>query len=131
MEKVVKLMIIVFSFAAIPVFSQDVEGVFVSPEKHQTPEQVVQDKQACFAYANDKVDAWKHRTAKETGIGAVGGAVIGKIFGKPGVGAVAGGAAGGIHGHKKAKDADNMIRQEYGACLREKGYAVEENDGNI
>ncbi|HXA02294.1 MAG TPA: YMGG-like glycine zipper-containing protein, partial [Cytophagaceae bacterium] len=46
----------------------------------------------------------KHKTLKDAGIGAVGGAVAGKVFHKPGVGAAAGAAAGGIYGHRKSNN---------------------------
>lgn len=127
---------VLFTLLAFTAYSQDseavefdeeaVENVLVTPRGHQNNQVVLGDKQACFAHADEEVDAWKHRTLKETGIGVGVGAVIGKIFGKPGIGAVGGGAAGGIHGHKKAKEEKRLMQQEYASCLRDKGYEVQE-----
>ncbi|MFL5728129.1 MAG: glycine zipper family protein [Cytophagaceae bacterium] len=77
-----------------------------------------QDEYTC----SQNAQVGKHKALKDAGIGAAGGAVAGKILGKPGAGAVVGGAAGGVYGHKKSKDNNGYSSKKYTKCMRDKGY---------
>lgn len=104
---------------------KDPEKVKVTLSDYQSAEEFNEDKQACAASADEQVDATGHKTIKNTGAGVAGGAVIGKILGKPGLGAIAGGAAGAYRGKKKSGKDKTEFNNVYASCLREKGYQVE------
>ena len=76
------------------------------------------DENACSQTATK---TGKHKTLKDAGIGAVGGAVVGKIAHKPGAGAAVGAASGGIYGHKKSKNG-GFSNKKYDKCMKDKGY---------
>jgi len=114
-----------FSFTSGYTQDKDPEKVKVTLGDHQSAEEFNEDKQACAASADEQVDATGHKTLKNTGAGVAGGAVLGKILGKPGLGAIAGGAAGAYRGHKKSDKDKAEFNNIYASCLREKGYNVE------
>jgi hypothetical protein len=78
-----------------------------------------QDENACTQAA---AKGGKHKTLKDAGIGAAGGAVVGKVFHKPGVGAAAGAAGGGIYGHRQKGKSKGVSSKKYNKCMRDKGY---------
>ena len=116
--------IIAFLFA-FTMMGQDVDEVKITPDHHQSEKTVNEDKEVCYAEADEQWQHTKHKTLKNTGVGTGVGAVIGKIFGKPGAGAVVGGAAGAYRGHKESKKDQQEFNNLYASCLRDKGYSVE------
>jgi outer membrane lipoprotein SlyB len=94
--------------------------------------QAQRDIGECEALADHyvKSDAGQ-QAAKETAIGAIGGAVIGGAggavtgdFGRGvGVGAAAGAAAGLVHGIIRASEPSPLFKSFVNRCLQERGYS--------
>jgi Glycine-zipper domain len=106
-------------FYMIPVLAG---GLALSALAQAPGTQRQQDENFCH---QQSTQGGKHQTLKDAGIGAVGGAVVGKVLHKPGLGAAGGAAAGGIYGHKKSNSASAQAKKaskKYDKCMRDKGY---------
>lgn len=113
-----------------PVASQEIQPLFIYPDKEQTQEQLDQDHAECEMWTFEQIgfpqgyvaseDAGKNKVKKNAAIGTVAGAGIGAaagaVGGKPGKGAAAGAAAGLIGGliigSKKKKKAREKAEEE-------------------
>jgi uncharacterized membrane protein len=101
-------------------------GLFVYPQKQQTPEQQAQDERACYASAQQQTgidptapaapaqeaDKKKGGGAKGAAGGAAGGAAIGAIAGDAGSGAAIGATAGAVRGRRQQKKANKQAEQQ-------------------
>ena len=101
-------------------------GLFVYPQKNQTPQQQANDEHACYASAQQQTGidptapppppqegkAKKGGGAKGAAGGAAGGAAIGGIAGDAGKGAAIGATAGAIHGRRQQKKANKQAEQQ-------------------
>lgn len=113
--------------------AQQIQPIFVYPEKGQSQDQLELDKSQCEMWTFEQIgfpagyvaggDPGKGKTSKNAAIGTVAGAGIGAaagaIGGSPGKGAAAGAAAGLIGGliigSKKKKKAREQAAQEQAA----------------
>jgi len=101
-------------------------GLFVYPQKDQTPEQQSQDEKTCYASAQQQTgidpaappppppEAQKKQGGAVKGAagGAAGGAAIGAIAGDAGTGAAIGATAGAVHGRRQQKKANKAAEQQ-------------------
>lgn len=101
-------------------------GLFVYPQKNQTPQQQAQDESSCYASAKQQTgidpaapppspqqaQSAKGGGAKGAAGGAAGGAAIGAIAGDAGKGAAIGATAGAIHGRRQQKKANKQSEQQ-------------------
>jgi len=155
--------LLALSLALTPAMAQD---LFVFPAKGQSDQQMERDKFDCFQWAKKQSGFDPMETPRTTSpppgqkaggaggdlltgaaVGAVGGAILGKLPHKSGskgaaYGAGAGALLGGMH-HSSKKSQDEKARQQweqeqasayankrnaynraYSACLEGKGYTV-------
>jgi len=101
-------------------------GLFVYPQKNQTPEQQANDESACYASAQQQTginpsapppppqeaDKKKGGAVKGAAGGAAGGAAIGAIAGDAGTGAAIGATAGAVRGRRQQKKANKQAEQQ-------------------
>ena len=102
-------------------------GLFVNPQKDQTPEQQTQDESACYATAQKQTEIdpaappppppqapqQKGGAVKGAAKGAAGGAAIGAIADdEAGTGAAAGATAGAVRGRRQQKKANKQAEQQ-------------------
>jgi hypothetical protein len=101
-------------------------GLFVYPQKQQTPEQQTQDENACYgsaqqqtgidptapAAAAPEATEKKGGAAKGSARGAAGGAAVGAITGDAGTGAAVGATAGAVRGRRQQKKANKEAEQQ-------------------
>jgi hypothetical protein len=101
-------------------------GLFVYPQKGQTPQQQAQDEHACYASAQqqtsidpsapppapEQANKAKGGGAKGAAGGAAGGAAIGAIAGDAGTGAAIGATAGAVRGRRQQKKANKQAEQQ-------------------
>jgi hypothetical protein len=101
-------------------------GLFVYPQKEQTPEQQTKDENACYASAQQQTgidptapppaptetDKKKGGAAKGAAGGAAGGAAVGAIAGDAGTGAAIGATAGAVRGRRQQKKANKQAEQQ-------------------
>jgi outer membrane protein with glycine zipper len=101
-------------------------GLFVYPQKNQTPEQQASDEKTCYTSAQQQTgidptapaapaqeaDKKKGGGAKGAAGGAAGGAAIGAIAGDAGKGAAIGATAGAVHGRRQQKKANKQAEQQ-------------------
>ncbi len=101
-------------------------GVFVYPQKQQSPQKQAQDEQACYASAQqqtgiDPTAPPPPATAPEKAVGgglkgsargAAGGAAIGAIAGDAGTGAAIGATAGAIRGRRQQRKANAQAEKQ-------------------
>jgi len=101
-------------------------GLFVYPQKNQTPEQQTTDEGACYASAQQQTgidpaapppapkeaDKKKGGAVKGAAGGAAGGAAIGAIAGDAGEGAAIGATAGAVRGRRQQKKANKQAEQQ-------------------
>jgi hypothetical protein len=101
-------------------------GLFVYPQKSQTPEQQATDESACYASAQQQTgidpsapppapkeaDKKKGGAVKGAAGGAAGGAAVGAIAGDAGEGAAIGATAGAVHGRRQQKKANKQAEQQ-------------------
>ena len=120
-------------------------GVFVYPQKGQSPEQQNRDSYDCYnwARAQSGVDPsqpppsaqpgqYAGRTVGGAARGAALGAAVGAIGGNAGKGAAAGAVVGGVHGRHRSKVAyqeqqaatRNSYDRAFAACMEGRGYTV-------
>lgn len=113
-------------------------GLFVAPQKEQTPEQQTQDENSCYATAQQQTgidpsappppppEAQKKHGGAVKGAagGAAGGAAIGAIGDDAGTGAAVGATAGAIHGRRKQKKANKAAEQQ----AQQQGQAAQQTN---
>ena len=120
-------------------------GVFVYPQKGQSPEQQNRDSYECYnwAKAQSGVDPgqppppaqpgqYAGRTVGGAARGAAMGAAVGGIAGNAGKGAAAGAVVGGVRGRQRAAAAHQQQQAEtrnaydraFAACMEGRGYTV-------
>ena len=101
-------------------------GLFVYPQKNQTPEQQAGDENACYTSAQQQTgidpaapppppqqaDQKQGGGAKGAAGGAAGGAAIGAIAGDAGTGAAVGATAGAVRGRRQQKKANQQADQQ-------------------
>lgn len=101
-------------------------GLFVYPQKQQTPQQQAEDEKTCYASAqqqtgidpsapaptSQEADKKKGGGAKGAAGGAAGGAAIGAIAGDAGTGAAIGATAGAMRGRRQQKKANKQAEQQ-------------------
>jgi Glycine-zipper domain len=101
-------------------------GVFVYPQKEQTPDQQAKDENDCYASAQQQTginpaappppaqEAEKKQGGAVKGAagGAAGGAAIGAIAGDAGTGAAIGATAGAVRGRRQQKKANKQAEQQ-------------------
>ena len=101
-------------------------GLFVYPQKNQTPEQQANDESACYTSvqqqtgidptapppAPQQVDKKKGGAVKGAAGGAAGGAAIGAIAGDAGEGAAIGATVGAVRGRRQQKKANKQAEQQ-------------------
>ena len=100
-------------------------GLFVFPQKDQTPEQQSQDEKSCYESAHKQTgidptaapppaEAQKKQGGAVKGAagGAAGGAAIGAIAGDAGTGAAIGATAGAVRGRRQQKKANKSAEQQ-------------------
>lgn len=101
-------------------------GLFVYPQKEQTPETQSTDETTCYASAQQQTGidpaapppAPKEADKKQGGAvkgaagGAAGGAAIGAIAGDAGTGAAIGATAGAVRGRRQQKKANKQAEQQ-------------------
>ncbi|HEX3471620.1 MAG TPA: glycine zipper family protein [Silvibacterium sp.] len=102
-------------------------GLYVYPQKQQTPAQQTKDETECYSSAKQQsgVDPTaapplaekpatqaQGATAKGAAGGAAGGAAIGAIAGDAGKGAAIGATAGAVRGHRAKKKANKTAEQQ-------------------
>jgi outer membrane lipoprotein SlyB len=101
-------------------------GLFVYPQKNQTPEQQANDENTCYMSAQQqtgidptaspapaqKADTKKGGGAKGAAGGAAGGAAIGAIAGDAGTGAAVGATAGAVRGRRQQKKANKQAEEQ-------------------
>jgi hypothetical protein len=101
-------------------------GLFVYPQKEQTPEQQAQDERGCYASAQQQTgidptaapqappeaDKKKGGAVKGAAGGAAGGAAIGAIAGDAGTGSAVGATAGAVRGRRQQKKANKQAEQQ-------------------
>ena len=119
------------------------QGVYVYPQKGQTPEQQAKDQNECTQWAKGQTAGAAQAAAPPQGNrlrgtaggaarGAAGGAAIGAIAGDAGKGAAIGAVAGGVGGRRNAKRQEAAAQQNaassydraFGACMEGRGYSV-------
>jgi hypothetical protein len=143
---------------AAPAVAQQ-QAPFVYPAKGQTPDQQAKDEFACFQWAREQTGydparpiespqqprsegTVAGRTAFGAAAGAVGGALVGGLFGRPGRGAAIGAASGGLYGGvsqsktlENERQADRAVREQntaalskyfraFSTCMNGRGYTV-------
>src|SRR5438093_140650 len=120
-------------------------GVFVYPQRGQSPEQQNKDSDECYnwARAQSGVDpgappppaqAGQHARGAVGGAarGAAVGAAVGAIAGNAGKGAAAGAVVGGVGGRRRSVAAQQQQQQTtrsaydraFAACMEGRGYTV-------
>jgi hypothetical protein len=101
-------------------------GLFVYPQKNQTPEQQANDENTCYVSAQQQTgidpgaapappqqaDTKKGGGAKGAAGGAAGGAAIGAIAGDAGKGAAIGATAGAVRGRRQQKKANKQAEEQ-------------------
>jgi hypothetical protein len=101
-------------------------GLFVYPQKQQTPEQQATDESACYSSAQqqtgidpavpppppEQAQQQKGGAVKGAAKGAAGGAAIGAIADDAGTGAAVGATAGAVHGRRQQKKANKQAEQQ-------------------
>jgi|SRR5215469_8182373 len=101
-------------------------GLFVYPQKNQTPQQQANDENTCYVSAQQQTgidpaapppppqqaDTKQGGGAKGAAGGAAGGAAIGAIAGDAGKGAAIGATAGAVHGRRQQKKANQQAAQQ-------------------
>jgi hypothetical protein len=101
-------------------------GLFVYPQKNQTPQQQAQDESACYASAQQQTgidpaapppppqqaQQQKGGAVKGAAKGAAGGAAIGAIADDAGTGAAVGATAGAVRGGRQQKKANKQAEQQ-------------------
>ena len=101
-------------------------GLFVYPQKKQTPEQQAKDESACYSSAQQQTgidpsapppppqqaQQQKGGAVKGAAKGAAGGAAIGAIADDAGTGAAVGATAGAVHGRRQQKKANKQAEQQ-------------------
>jgi Glycine-zipper domain len=101
-------------------------GLFVYPQKEQTPEQQAKDESACYSSAQQQTgidpaapppppqqaQQQKGGAVKGAAKGAAGGAAIGAIADDAGTGAAAGATAGAVRGRRQQKKANKQAEQQ-------------------
>ena len=82
------------------------------------------DRDYCDRYANDYAERNRNGgTLQGATRGAAGGAIFGAIGGSAGTGAAVGAAAGALGGTiRKQESRDNLYRQAYDDCMRQRGH---------
>ncbi len=138
--------------------TQPQQPPYVYPAKGQAPEQQAKDEYACFQWAREQtgydpaqpVAATQEKSEGTVagrailggGVGALGGALVGGLFGRPGRGALFGAAAGALIGgayqyqtlekerqteqaakNQTAASLDKYYRA-YGTCMTGRGYTA-------
>ena len=101
-------------------------GLFVYPQKQQTPEQQAKDENACYSSVQQQTGIdptapppppaqapqQKGGAVKGAAKGAAGGAAIGAIADDAGTGAAVGATVGAVHGRRKQKKANKQAEQQ-------------------
>jgi hypothetical protein len=101
-------------------------GLFVYPQKSQTPQQQAKDETSCYTSAQQQTGIdpsapppapqeaanKKGGGAKGAAGGAAGGAAIGAIAGDAGTGAAIGATAGAVRGRRQQKKANQQAGQQ-------------------
>jgi hypothetical protein len=101
-------------------------GLFVYPQKDQTPEQQAKDENACYSSAQQQTgidpaapppppqetSQQKGGAVKGSAKGAAGGAAVGAIAGDAGTGAAVGATVGAVHGRRQQKKANKQAAQQ-------------------
>ena len=120
-------------------------GVFVYPQRGQSPDQQNRDSYECYnwAKAQSGVDPGQPPPPAQPGQhargtvggaarGAAMGAAVGAIAGNAGKGAAAGAVVGGVHGRRRSMAAQqeqqaamgNAYDRAFAACMEGRGYTV-------
>jgi hypothetical protein len=120
-------------------------GMYVYPQKGQSPDQQDRDEYECYGWAKSQsgVDPSApsgganqgqrgRRTVGGAARGAGMGAAIGAIAGDAGKGAAAGAVVGGVGGRRRAKQEEqysaaatrNSYDRAFAACMEGRGYTV-------
>jgi hypothetical protein len=120
-------------------------GLFVYPQRGQSPEQQNKDSYECYGWAKSQsgVDpgappppaaAGQHARGAVGGAarGAAVGAAVGAIGGNAGKGAAAGAVVGGVRGRRRSMAVQQEQQQEtrsaydraFAACMEGRGYTV-------
>jgi len=101
-------------------------GLFVYPQKEQTPEEQAEDESACYSSAqqqtgidpaappppSQQAQQQKGGAVKGAAKGAAGGAAIGAIADDAETGAAAGATAGAVRGRRQQKKANKQAEQQ-------------------
>lgn len=109
-------------------------GLFVYPQKQQSPARQSQDETECYASAKqnsgvdptapppppEKADAQPQGAgAKGAARGAAGGAALGAITGDAGTGAAVGATAGAVRGRRSQRKAEKAAEQQAQASAKQ------------
>jgi len=101
-------------------------GLFVYPQKQQTPEQQAKDENECYSSAQkqtgidpkapppppQQAQQKKGGAVKGAAKGSAGGAAVGAIAGDAGEGAAIGATVGAVHGRRQQKKANKQAEQQ-------------------
>lgn len=119
------------------------QGLYIFPAGDQTPEQQAQDEHDCHGFAQDETGidpdnlpavpsapAETESTAKTavvgSGLGAVGGGIIGMIAGSTATGALIGAGAGAVAGAMKGNSETEAAEAEHQAAVNANQAAIDE-----
>jgi hypothetical protein len=101
-------------------------GIFVYPQKEQTPQQQAKDEGACYSSAQQQTGIdpaapppppqqapqQKGGAVKGAAKGAAGGAMVGAIADDAGTGAAVGATVGAVHGRRQQKKSNKQAQQQ-------------------